>query len=99
MASQTPNSACSPTLSSERAVAQRFLRVLDLRCNWYFPCCTISDMARNQVLGVAVEKLAKAGERAGLSVHDLITLLDSGMTMEQLLDYLQAKLSNRSVEN
>ena len=56
-------------------------------------------MARNQVLGVAVEKLAKAGERAGLSVRDLITLLDSGMTMEQLLDYLQAKLSNRSVEN
>lgn len=57
-------------------------------------------MDRTQVLGVAVEKLAKAGERAGLSVHDLITLLNSGMTMEQLLSYLAAKLSDdRSVEN
>jgi len=57
-------------------------------------------MARNQGLGVAVERLAKAGERAGLSVRDLITLLDLGMTMEQLLDYLAAKLANdRSVEN
>lgn len=57
-------------------------------------------MGRTQVIEVAVEKLAKAGQRAGLSVRDLITLLDAGMTMEQLLDYLAAKLSeDRSVEN
>jgi len=42
-----------------------------------------------------VENILRAGEVAGLGVHDLITLLDAGMSIEQLVDYLAAKLTER----
>ena len=46
-----------------------------------------------------VENMIRAGEVAGLGVHDLIPLLDAGMSIEQLVDYLAAKLTERPVEN
>jgi hypothetical protein len=48
---------------------------------------------------VAAEELAVVAERAGLSVRDIISLLDSGISLEQLVEYVAAKLSDKSVEN
>lgn len=56
-------------------------------------------MEHSQIMEIAVENLTLAGERAGLSVRDLLTLLESGMTVEQLVQYLATKLSDRPVEN
>jgi hypothetical protein len=56
-------------------------------------------MSDTPVLMTAVEKMAMAGEQAGLSVRDLISLLENGMTVEQLLQYLAAKLADMPVEN
>jgi hypothetical protein len=54
---------------------------------------------KNRVLEVAAEELAVVAERAGLSVRDIISLLDSGISLEQLVEYVAAKLSDKSVEN
>ena len=56
-------------------------------------------MDDKSILEAAVEKMITAGERAGLSVSDPIDLLNAGMSVEQLLQYLAAKLSERPVEN
>lgn len=48
-------------------------------------------MEDNQILERAVEKMILAGQQAGLTVTDLISLLNEGMTVEQLLRYLARK--------
>ncbi len=50
-------------------------------------------------LGIAADMLIVAGQQAGLSVRDLNTLLDAGMSVEQLVDYITAKLADRLVED
>jgi hypothetical protein len=40
---------------------------------------------RQAVLNRAIEKLAMAGERAGISVEEMIRMLDGGMSVEALL--------------
>ena len=39
----------------------------------------------------AVEKLVAAAEQIGLTADDLIALLQSGMSVPELLDYLEFK--------
>jgi hypothetical protein len=56
-------------------------------------------MENDQILERAVEKMILAGHRAGLDVSDLINLLNEGMSVEQLLQYLATKLAERPVEN
>ncbi|MGA8489351.1 MAG: hypothetical protein WB711_02950 [Terriglobales bacterium] len=41
-----------------------------------------------QPLAHAVEKLARAGEQAGMSVEDMIRLLNAGVSVESLLDLI-----------
>jgi hypothetical protein len=48
--------------------------------------------------GVA-ERLLAAGEQAGLTGHDLVALLESGMSLGDLMDYLCHKLQGRPTEN
>lgn len=50
-------------------------------------------------LGLAADMLIVAGQQTGLSVRDLNTPLDAGMSVEQLVDYITAKLADRPVEN
>jgi hypothetical protein len=57
------------------------------------------NMEENVALNGAIEALVRVSERAGLSVRDLITLLDSGMTLSQILEHLHAKLSDKPVAN
>jgi hypothetical protein len=40
----------------------------------------------------ALQKLVDAGERAGLSVEDLIDSLNAGMSTVELVDYIDARL-------
>lgn len=56
-------------------------------------------MENDQNLERAVEKMILVGQQAGLGVSDLIRLLNEGMTVEQLLRYLAAKLEDWPVEN
>ena len=60
----------------------------------------MTDIRKSEAaLERAVMKMAKAAEQIGLAPDDLIKLLDSGMSVEQLLDYIMAKRSGRAVEN
>jgi hypothetical protein len=43
------------------------------------------------ILEVAVEKLVRAGEQAGITPEEMIGLLDSGMDIRELLDYIVSK--------
>ena len=42
-------------------------------------------------LETSVEKLVAAAEQIGLTVDDLIEILQSGMSVAELLDYLEFK--------
>jgi hypothetical protein len=42
----------------------------------------------------AVERLALAGERAGLCVEDMISLLNAGVSIEMLLELIERRLEN-----
>ena len=50
-------------------------------------------------LNRAIVKLALAAVGVGLTPDGLIELLNSGMTVAQLLDYIMAKQAGRPVEN
>jgi hypothetical protein len=43
------------------------------------------------LLEVAVEKLVRAGEKAGVTPDEMIALLNSGMDIRELLDYIASK--------
>ena len=43
----------------------------------------------------AIERLVQAGEKAGLSVEALIQMLDGGVTLEELLDLIEARITTR----
>lgn len=43
-------------------------------------------------LQIAIEKLAMAGEQAGLSVEQMIALLNAGLTVETLLELITWRL-------
>jgi hypothetical protein len=54
-----------------------------------------------QGLAEAVEKLARAGKQVGMSIDDMIQILDAGVTVEtlvDLIDSLQAYSSGDSLE-
>lgn len=66
----------------------------------------ISEFARKigfmrdvHTLDAAADVLILVGREAGLNVRDLINLLEAGMSIGQLTDYLVAKLADRPVEN
>ena len=40
----------------------------------------------------AIEKLARTGEQAGISVEDMIQILNAGVSMEILLDFIERSL-------
>lgn len=47
----------------------------------------------------AVRGMALAAEQIGLTPGDLIRLLDSGMSVQQLLGYIKARQSGRPDDN
>jgi len=47
------------------------------------------------VLTRAVEELALAGEQAGISVEDMIRILEAGLSVESLIDLIELGLLAR----
>jgi hypothetical protein len=41
----------------------------------------------------AIERLVQAGEAIGFTVHDLIRMLDGGMTLESLLEVIEVRMT------
>jgi hypothetical protein len=44
----------------------------------------------------AIERLVQAGEQVGFTVHDLIRMLNGGMTLEFLLDVIEVRMAGTS---
>jgi hypothetical protein len=42
----------------------------------------------------AIERFIYAGEAVGFDVHDLIGMLDRGMTFEELLELIESKMES-----
>ncbi len=42
----------------------------------------------------AIERLTHAGEAVGFDAHDLIGMLDRGMTFEELLELIESKMES-----
>jgi len=40
----------------------------------------------------AIERLVQAGEAVGFDAHDLLRMLDQGMTFEELLELIESKM-------
>ena len=75
------------TISQVETVAEKLYTVI-LR--------DISARKRVEViLEKAIEKLVHSGEQVGVSPQDMVALLDSGMSIRQLLDYLASKAVRR----
>jgi len=51
------------------------------------------------VLNQAFARIVAAGKRLGIAPGNMVELLDSGMTVTQLFDYLMAKLSGTQIES
>jgi hypothetical protein len=50
------------------------------------------------ILVRAVEKLARAGEQAGMSVEDMIRILNAGVSVETLLELIERGFRPSSAE-
>jgi hypothetical protein len=47
---------------------------------------------RQAALAHAIEKLARAGEQAGISVEEMIQILNGGVSVSILLDFIELSL-------
>ncbi len=63
------------------------------------PSRSVKTNDDNAALENAVRKMALVAEQLGLTPSDLIKLLDSGMSVAQLLAYILAKHSGSAVED
>jgi len=46
----------------------------------------------------AIERLIQAGEQVGFTVHDLIRMLNSGRTIESLLDVIEVRMVGSGIQ-
>ena len=62
--------------------------------NMRFENClaTLGEAHDESVYG-AIERLVEAGEQVGFTVHDLIRMLNGGMTLECLLDVIEVRMT------
>jgi len=59
--------------------------VLELRTDWAGP---LASRDQREVLKRAVAKMVALGEKVGVTTDQMILLLDSGLTVRELLEYL-----------
>jgi len=52
---------------------------------------TLGEAHDESVYG-AIERLVQAGEQVGFTVHDLIRMLNSGMTLESMFDVIEVRM-------
>jgi hypothetical protein len=58
--------------------------------------CRLPDEGDAHTLEQAVEKLVSFGQRVGVTAEEMISLLDSGIGMQDLLAFLAAKDSGNA---
>lgn len=46
---------------------------------------------------LAIERLIQSGEQVGLTILELIRMLDSGMTLESLFDLIEVRMASTCV--
>ncbi len=60
---------------------------------WFETCLATLGEAHDESVYGAIERLVQAGEQVGFTVHDLIRMLDGGMTLESLLDLIEVRMT------
>ncbi len=53
--------------------------------------------ADNEDVFGAIERLVQAGEQVGFTIHDLIRMLNGGMSLESVLDLIEVRMTGTSV--
>jgi hypothetical protein len=46
----------------------------------------------------AIERLVQAGEQVGFTVHDLIRMLNGGMTLESMFDVIEVRMVGACIQ-
>jgi hypothetical protein len=55
-------------------------------------CFDTLGEAHDENVFSAIERLVQAGEHVGFTVHDLIRMLNSGLTLESLFDVIEVRM-------
>ena len=56
-------------------------------------CFDALGEAHNEDVYYAIERLVQAGEQVGFTVHDLIRMINNGMTLESLFDVIEIRMA------
>ena len=57
-----------------------------------FPACNVSAADQHAGLTMTIWKFANAAARAGIDLENLITILESGVPIDAVLDMIQSRL-------
>lgn len=60
-------------------------------------CLDTLGEAHDENVYLAIERLVRAGEQVGFTVHDLIRMLNSGTTLESLFDLIEVRMAGSCV--
>jgi ferritin-like metal-binding protein YciE len=60
-------------------------------------CFDTLGEAHNEDVYFAIERLIQSGEQVGLTIHELIRMLDGGMTLESLFDVIEVRMAGTFV--
>jgi hypothetical protein len=56
-------------------------------------CFATLGEAHHESVYSAIERLVEAGEQVGFTAHDLVRMLNGGMSFESLLDVIEARMA------
>ncbi len=65
--------------------------------SWFENCLATLGKAHDESVYGAIERLVLAGDQVGFTVHDLIRMLNAGMTLKSLLDLIEVRMTCASV--
>jgi hypothetical protein len=65
---------------------------------WFETCLATLGEAHDESVYGAIERLVEAGEQVGFTVHDLIRMLNGGMTLECLLDVIEVRMTGACLD-
>lgn len=60
---------------------------------WSEDCAAVVGEVRAEGVYDAIERLVQAAEQVGFTVPDLIQMLQTGMTLESLLDLIEIRMA------
>ena len=64
------------------------------RAECFESCLLTLGEVHDESVYSALERLVQAGEEVGFTVHDLIRMLNEGMSLTSLLDVIELKMAN-----